>query len=170
MLAYIYFIFGKIIDIGPKNKGLIFSIWLTSASSHELSCLVAGLVCISLVSDWLQYLQSSTWHTLPQRMQYGFDSLIYIPDLMTVTFHLAPNMGSDTCIFVTMNIYRGPMTLSLLANLELAPGQLMQWPVVHHPSVRLPLAFHIFDISRTISWIELKLSRRHCGNMEIQNC
>ena len=36
--------------------------------------------------------------------------------------------------------------------------------------VRSSLAFHIFDISRTISWIELKLSGRHCGNMEIQNC
>ena len=42
-------------------------------------------------------------------------------------------------------------------------------------SVRLSfsqsLALHIFDVSsRTISWIELKLSGRHCGNMEIQNC
>ena len=37
---------------------------------------------------------------------------------------------------------------------------------VRHPS----LAFHIFDIpSRTIDWIELKLSWMHCGNMEIQN-
>ena len=37
--------------------------------------------------------------------------------------------------------------------------------------VRPSLAFHIFDISsRTVSWIELKLSGRHCGNMEIQNC
>ena len=42
----------------------------------------------------------------------------------------------------------------------------MPWSVVRFPS----LAFHIFDISsRTISWIELKLSGRHCGNMEIQN-
>ena len=31
-------------------------------------------------------------------------------------------------------------------------------------SIRPSLAFHSFDISsRTISWIELKLSRRHCG-------
>ena len=43
----------------------------------------------------------------------------------------------------------------------------MPWPVVSRPS----LAFHIFDVSsRTISWIELKLSGRHCGDMEIQNC
>ena len=54
-----------------------------------------------------------------------------------------------------------------LLSWSFAPDQLMQWPVVCRPS----LAFHIFDISsRTISWIELKLSRRHCGNMEIQNC
>ena len=34
-------------------------------------------------------------------------------------------------------------------------------------SLRRPsLAFHIFDISsRTISWIEVKLSRRHCSNI-----
>ena len=39
-------------------------------------------------------------------------------------------------------------------------------------SVRHPLlAFHICDISsRTISWIEQKLSERHCGDIEIQNC
>ena len=51
-------------------------------------------------------------------------------------------------------------------------GQAMPWPVVRHPSVVSPLlAFHIFDISsRSISWIELKLSGWHCGNMEIQNC
>ena len=40
---------------------------------------------------------------------------------------------------------------SLLAHLELAPGQLMQWPVVRHPPICLLLAFHIFDISsRTV--------------------
>ena len=38
--------------------------------------------------------------------------------------------------------------------------------VVRRPSVHPALAFSIFDISsRTISWIELKLSVRHCGNM-----
>ena len=37
--------------------------------------------------------------------------------------------------------------------------------------IRPSLAFHIFDISsRTLSWIELKLSGRHCGNIVIQNC
>ena len=52
----------------------------------------------------------------------------------------------------------------LLAHLELMP-----WPVVCCP-VRPLLAFHIFDISSgTISWIELKLSGRHYGNMEFQN-
>ena len=43
----------------------------------------------------------------------------------------------------------------------------MPRPVVRRKS----LAFRIFDISsRTISLIELKLSGKHCGNMEIQNC
>ena len=46
-----------------------------------------------------------------------------------------------------------------------APDQSMSWSVVRRPS----LAFHIFDISsRTISCIDLKLSWRHRGNMEIQ--
>ena len=37
----------------------------------------------------------------------------------------------------------------------------MPWAVVRRPS----LAFHIFEISsRTLSWIELKLSGRHCGS------
>ena len=48
----------------------------------------------------------------------------------------------------------------------------MPRPVVRPASVRRPsLAFPIFDISpRTINWIELKLSGRHCGDMEVQNC
>ena len=57
---------------------------------------------------------------------------------------------------------------SLLAHLEgYLLGQLMPWLVVGRPYVVSPsLAFHIFDIfSRTISWIELKLSGRHYGNM-----
>ena len=53
-----------------------------------------------------------------------------------------------------------------------SPGALLQvtYAMTCCPSVRPSLAFHIFDISsRTISWIELKLKGRHCGNMEIQN-
>ena len=55
----------------------------------------------------------------------------------------------------------------LLTHLELCSRSAMPWPVVRRPL----LAFHTFDISsRTISWIELKHSGTHCGNMEIQNC
>ena len=54
-----------------------------------------------------------------------------------------------------------------LSIFSFALGQLMPWLAVYH----LLLAFHVFDISsRTMSWIELNLSGRHCGNMEIQNC
>ena len=59
-----------------------------------------------------------------------------------------------------------------------SPGALLQVSLFHGmlSYVRLfifspSLAFHIFNISsRTISWIEPKLSGRHCGNMESQNC
>ena len=55
--------------------------------------------------------------------------------------------------------------LTFISSLGASPGQLMPWPVVRRPS----LAFLIFNISITISWKWLKLSGRHCGNMEIQN-
>ena len=45
----------------------------------------------------------------------------------------------------------------------------MLWPVVH-PHVLPWLVFHIFNISKTISLIELKSDVRHSGNMEMQNC
>ena len=45
----------------------------------------------------------------------------------------------------------------------------MLWPVVY-PSVLQLLVVHIFNISRTISLIELKLDARHSGTMEMQNC
>ena len=59
----------------------------------------------------------------------------------------------------------------LLAHLELCSRSVYA-PACCPSSVRhQSLAFHIFDISsRTISWIEMKLSGRHCDNMEIQNC
>ena len=56
-----------------------------------------------------------------------------------------------------------------------SPGAL-PWRVVRRlsvvcPSVRPSLTFHVFDISSwAVSQIEVKLSGRHCGNMEIQNC
>ena len=53
----------------------------------------------------------------------------------------------------------------IISSPRAAPGQLMQWPVIRRPSV---VSFHIFDnSSRTISWIEKKLSRRHCGDLEL---
>ena len=60
----------------------------------------------------------------------------------------------------------------LLAHLELQVSLCNGlFSVVRPLSFRPSLAFHVFNISsRTISWIELKLSRRHCSNMEIQNC
>ena len=58
---------------------------------------------------------------------------------------------------------------SLLAHLELCCRS--AYAVACYPNICPTLAFHIFHISsRTISWIELKLSWRHCDNMEIQNC
>ena len=54
-----------------------------------------------------------------------------------------------------------------------SPGALLQVSLCHGllSVIRPLLAFHIFYISsRTISWIELKLSWRHYGNMVIQNC
>ena len=56
-------------------------------------------------------------------------------------------------------------------NIFSSPGALLQVSLCSGllSVIRPSLAFHIFDISsRTISWIKLKLSRRHCGNMEIQ--
>ena len=61
----------------------------------------------------------------------------------------------------------------------ISPGALLQVSLcrVHCPSVRpsvvrrSSLTFHVFDISSwTVSWIEVKLSGRLCGNMEIHNC
>ena len=54
-----------------------------------------------------------------------------------------------------------------------SPGTLLQVSLCHGQLSVVCcslLAFHIFDISRTKSWIELKLSGRHCANIEIQNC
>ena len=58
----------------------------------------------------------------------------------------------------------------ILCGSDLIPS--MPCPVVRRMSVtHLSLTFHIFYISsRAVSWIELKLSERHFGNMEIQNC
>ena len=73
-------------------------------------------------------------------------------------------------------VLRQLLLLSLLAHLELCSRSAYAMaccPSSIHLSfvIHLSLPFHIFDISsRTISWIELKLSGRHCGNMEIQNC
>ena len=75
--------------------------------------------------------------------------------------------------------FRCPIVSSAGVLLQVSsPGALLQvslchglLSVVYPSSVRPLLTFHIFDISsRAISWIELKLSGSHCGNMEIQNC
>ena len=61
--------------------------------------------------------------------------------------------------------------LSILAHLELCPVSANAIACCPLSVCRPLLAFHILKISsRTISWIELKHSGRHCGNMEIQNC
>ena len=65
-------------------------------------------------------------------------------------------------LMLQLFVYLFTSSSGVVLQVSLCYGQLS----VIHPSS----TFHIFDISRIISWIELKLGGRHWTYKEVQNC